>query len=81
MADFCRECFIKYNGEPRAGERLLLSRGLGLCEGCGGSKPVVVALESARAFRRPARRIYSLLCGVLRALDPAGGERRRFFHF
>ena len=40
MAEFCEDCFLKYNPEC-AGKPLILSKDRDLCEGCGEYKRVV----------------------------------------
>ena len=40
IAEFCKECFLKYNPEC-AGKHMIMSKDLDLCEGCGQFKPVV----------------------------------------
>ena len=40
MAEFCRECFLRMNGDSYT-NRIILSRDLDICEGCGHWKRVV----------------------------------------
>ena len=40
MAEFCKDCFLRMNGDTYA-NRIILSRDLDICEGCGEWKRVV----------------------------------------
>ena len=41
MAEFCRDCFLRIEGDYRLADRIILSRDLDLCEGCGKWRRVV----------------------------------------
>ena len=45
MAEFCRDCFLRMEGDDRLANRIILSRDLDLCEGCGEWKRVVEVLR------------------------------------
>jgi hypothetical protein len=49
MAEFCKECFLKYNPKY-AGYHLRLSRDKDLCEGCGKWKKVVETIDRGFLF-------------------------------
>lgn len=49
MAEFCRDCFYKYN--PKCGGyHLKMSRDKDICEGCGKWKRVVETIEPGWLF-------------------------------
>ena len=49
MAEFCKECFLKYNPNC-AGYHLRMSRDKDLCEGCGEWKRVVETIDRGWLF-------------------------------
>ena len=46
MAEFCKDCFLRMNGNTYA-NRIILSRDLDICEGCGEWKRVVEEIRYA----------------------------------
>lgn len=43
MADFCLECWNKINESADSPKKYIFSKDLGLCEGCGEWKSVIIA--------------------------------------
>ncbi len=43
MADFCLDCWNKMNGTNDDKRKYIISKDLGLCEGCGEFKNVIIA--------------------------------------
>ncbi len=43
MADFCLDCWNKINESADSPNKYILSKDLGLCEGCGECKSVIIA--------------------------------------
>lgn len=51
MAEYCKDCFKKWN--PDVDEhRLVMSREVELCEGCGQLKPCVERVKRPSIFER-----------------------------
>lgn len=45
MAEFCKKCFEKMDGDLIAkNEKIILSEDGDLCEGCGGWKSIVIEI-------------------------------------
>lgn len=47
MAEFCLDCLRKLDGKPYKPEKLVISKDLELCEGCGQWRHVVVARRTS----------------------------------
>ena len=63
MAEFCRDCFIRYVGGTEAElRRAVISEEPELCEGCGRLLPIVVRIRPTAGQR--------LKLFLLRLLDP-----------
>lgn len=46
MAEFCKDCAVKYLGfTPKQANNAIMSDEPELCEGCGEMKPVVVRIK------------------------------------
>ena len=64
MAEFCLECWNKINEMECDERKYIISKDLGLCEGCGKLKPVIIMERKAyyihkfRYFILPIRIIY-----------------------
>lgn len=67
MAEFCLECWNRINGTDDNERKYILSKDLGLCEGCEELKPVIVAERKdyywykLRYFTLPFRIIYRVI--------------------
>lgn len=47
MAEFCLECWNKINERKDNERKYIISKDLGLCEGCGELKPVIIMERKA----------------------------------
>ena len=46
MAEFCKECFLKYIWHtPSEGTRIVVSENSDFCESCGEIKPIVLYVK------------------------------------
>ena len=53
MAEFCRECFIKYLlPDPMDIPYLVMSQDKDFCEGCGKVVPVVLYVDTERKKKK-----------------------------
>ena len=52
MAEFCLECWNKINNSNDKERKYIMSEELGLCEGCGEWKRVIIAKKRRFHFRR-----------------------------
>lgn len=53
MADFCKECFDKEFGEyVKSHEKVVVSKDMSFCEGCGEIKPVVLKVRKKRFWEK-----------------------------
>lgn len=44
MAEFCKKCFIRIEGNKDE-DKIVMSSSDDLCEGCGEVKPVVISIK------------------------------------
>ena len=48
MAEFCLECWNRFNHTKTTQRDWILSKGPDLCEGCGQWKPVIIKLRRVK---------------------------------
>ena len=53
MADFCKECFDKEFGDAiKSNEKVVVSKDLSFCEGCGDVKQIVLKIRKKRFWEK-----------------------------
>lgn len=51
MSEFCIDCWNQLMEKNDPPEKYVISRNLGLCEGCGEMKPVIVAIKKRHIIK------------------------------
>ncbi len=74
MAEFCLDCWNRINESNDSEKKIVLSKDLELCEGCGEWKPVIITLRKRYYMRKfkffilPFKIIYTIVYILWRLL-------------